>query len=133
MKRLWTTFFALLVGLALSFGSAQVDELTIWWAEWDPADFLQIVKIQRIGPPAPQPGGPAPGTEAGKQDFSAWESLRDDLEVALEVFEAARSRDVREQEIGDHLTVGPSEQLPEEYRRLVERYYRSLATQSERR
>ena len=43
MKRLWTTLFALLVGLALSFGSAQVDELTIWWAEWDPADFLQQV------------------------------------------------------------------------------------------
>ena len=77
--------------------------------------------------------GPAPGTEAGKQDFSAWESLRADLEVALEVFEAARSRDLREQEIGYRLTVGPSEQLPEQYRRLVERYYRSIATQSERR
>ncbi len=43
MKRLSTTVFAVLVGLALSFGSAQVDELTIWWAEWDPADFLQQV------------------------------------------------------------------------------------------
>ena len=76
--------------------------------------------------------GPAPGTEAAKQDFSAWESLRDDLLVALEAFEALRSRDLREEEIGDRLTVGPSDQTPDAYRRLVERYYQSLATESER-
>ena len=76
--------------------------------------------------------GPAPGTEAAKQDFSAWEILRDDLQVALEAFEASRARDLREEVIGDRLTVGPSEQMPDAYRRLVERYYQSLATQPER-
>ena len=76
--------------------------------------------------------GPAPGTEAAKQDFSAWASLRDDLRVALEAFEASRARAVREEEIGDRPTVGPSERLPDAYRRLVESYYQSLATQSER-
>ena len=76
--------------------------------------------------------GAAPGTEGYKQDFAAWESLRDDLEVALEAYEASRSRDLRAEEIGDHLAVGSSEQIPEAYRRLVERYYRSLATQSQR-
>ena len=76
--------------------------------------------------------GSAPGTEAAKQDFSAWESLRDDLRVALEAFEASRSRELREETIGDRLTVGPSDQMPDAYRRLVERYYQSLATQPER-
>ena len=76
--------------------------------------------------------GAAPGTEGYKQDFAAWESLRDDLEVALEAYEASRSRDLRAEEIGDRLAVGSSEQMPEAYRRLVERYYRSLATQSQR-
>ena len=76
--------------------------------------------------------GPAPGTEAYKQDLAAWESLRDDLQVAVEAFEASRSRDLREEEIGDRLTIGARDQAPEGYRRLVERYYRSIATQSER-
>ena len=76
--------------------------------------------------------GAAPGTEGYKQDFAAWESLRDDLEVALEAYEASRLRDLRAEEIGDRLAVGSSEQMPEAYRRLVERYYRSLATQSQR-
>ena len=75
--------------------------------------------------------GTASGTETAKQDFSAWESLRDDLWVALEVIEASLARDLREEEIGGRLTVGPSEQMPDAYRRLVERYYRSLAVQSE--
>ena len=76
--------------------------------------------------------GPAPGTEPAKQDFSAWESLRDDLLVALEALEASRSRESRREEIGDRLAVGPSEQMPDAYRRLIERYYQSLATHSER-
>ena len=76
--------------------------------------------------------GPAPGTEAFKQDFSAWESLRDDVELALEAFEALRSRELTEKETDDRLNVGPNERMPEEYRRLVEEYYRSLATDPDR-
>ena len=76
--------------------------------------------------------GPAPGTEAFKQDFGAWESLRDDVELALEEFEALRSRELTEQETDDRLNVGPNERMPEEYRRLVEEYYRLLATDPDR-
>ncbi len=75
--------------------------------------------------------GMVSGTETAKQDLSAWESLRDDIWVVLEAFEASRVRDLREEEIGGRLTVGPSEQMPDAYRRLVERYYQSLAIQSE--
>ena len=49
----------------------------------------------------------------------------------MEVFEALRARALREEEIGGRLTVGPSEQMPDAYRRLVERYYQSLAVRSE--
>ena len=76
--------------------------------------------------------GPAPGTEAFKQAYSAWESLRDDVELALEQFEASRSRALTAEETSDRLNVGPDEQIPEKYRRLVEEYYRSLASGPDR-
>jgi hypothetical protein len=72
--------------------------------------------------------GPSPGTEAFKQDFSTWVSLRDDVQLALEEFEVARSQELTELETDDRLNIGRNEQMPEEYRRLVEQYYRSLAT-----
>ena len=72
--------------------------------------------------------GPAPGTEAFKQDFSTWVSLQDDVQLALEEFEVSRSRELTELETDDRLHIGRNEQIPEEYRRLVEQYYRSLAT-----
>jgi hypothetical protein len=77
--------------------------------------------------------GPAPGTEAFKQDLSTWQDLRDDLRVALEAYEATRSQELRNVETRDRLNVGPNDQIPGEYRRLVERYYRSLATPRGRR
>ena len=76
--------------------------------------------------------GPVPGTEAFKQDYSAWESLRDDVDLALEQFEASRSRALTVEETSDRLNVGPAEQIPEEYRHLVEEYYRSLASGPDR-
>ena len=76
--------------------------------------------------------GPAPGTEAFKQDLSAWQSLQRDIQVALEEYEEARTRALREEETADRLNVGPGEQLPEAYRRLVADYYRSIARQSSR-
>ena len=76
--------------------------------------------------------GPAPGTEAFKQDYSAWQSLRDDVELALEQFEASRSRELTAEETGDRANVGPTEEIPEEYRRVVEEYYRSLASGPDR-
>ena len=73
----------------------------------------------------------APGTEAFKQDFENWDSLRRNLESALQQFEAERSRELAAGEIRDRLSAGPEEPLPERYRRLVDQYYRSLATAPE--
>jgi hypothetical protein len=69
----------------------------------------------------------APGTQASKQDFAQWDSLRRNLENALQQFEVARSRELGVGEIRDRPSAGPDEPLPERYRRLVDDYYRSLA------
>ena len=71
----------------------------------------------------------APGTEAFKQDFARWEELRRDVMLALELFETSRSVELSEQETRDRLNAGPDARMPEDYRRLVEKYYQSLAEQ----
>ena len=71
--------------------------------------------------------GAAPGTEAYKQDLSAWPALYGELRYVLEELEASRSRALAADEVADRLHVGPSAATPESYRRLVDRYYRSLA------
>ena len=73
----------------------------------------------------------SPGTETFKQDFENWDSLRRNVENALQQFEADRSRELAASEIRDRLSAGPDEPLPERYRRLVDQYYRSLATAPE--
>ena len=73
----------------------------------------------------------APGTEAFKQDFANWDSLRHNLENALHQFEAEWSQELAAGEIRDRLSAGPEEPLPERYRRLVDQYYRALATAPE--
>jgi hypothetical protein len=96
--------------------------------------------------PQPQPGGArtqegsrgstpeqqeasrsAPGTEAFKQDRSGWESLRKDVDRALEQHDADVSRRLARTLGEDRLNAGGSERIPEHYRRLVARYYESLA------
>jgi hypothetical protein len=64
----------------------------------------------------------APGTEAWKQDFSRWESLRLKIAEALAQFEARVSASLQEQERQDRLEAGASDEAPDAYRREVERY-----------
>ena len=71
--------------------------------------------------------GAAPGTEAYKQDLSEWPALYGELRYVLEELEASRSRALAADEADGRLHVGPGEATPESYRRLVDRYYRSLA------
>ena len=83
------------------------------------------------GPSTPedwQPSVSAPGTEAFKQDFARWESLKQNLLLALEKVERSMSDELRQQETKDRLNAGASDAVPDDYRRLVEKYYRSLAT-----
>ena len=70
----------------------------------------------------------APGTEAFKQDFSRWESLKKNLLVALEDVETRLSAELREHENKQRLNVGGHDAVSESYRSLVEKYYRSLAS-----
>ena len=82
------------------------------------------------GPATPeqwQPSVSAPGTEAFKQDFARWESLKSNLLLALEQVERSVTTQLREQETKDRLNAGASDAVPDDYRALVERYYRSLA------
>jgi hypothetical protein len=70
----------------------------------------------------------APGTEAFKQDFSRWESLKKNLLVALEGVETKLSGELRQRENKERLNAGGHEAVSEPYRSLVDKYYRSLAT-----
>ena len=71
--------------------------------------------------------GAAPGTEAFKQDLAEWESLREDLRAAAGPFPAPGADAAAGGARGEGPHVGPDERVPAPYRRLVERYYRSLA------
>jgi hypothetical protein len=69
----------------------------------------------------------APGTESFKQDRGGWESLRRDVDLAMERYEAAVS-DRLARTLAEHrLSAGGSDRVPERYRRQVARYYESLA------
>ena len=69
----------------------------------------------------------APGTEAFKQDRSGWESLKQDVDRTLEQHDADVSRRLAQVIGEDRLNGGGSERIPEQYRRLVAKYYESLA------
>jgi hypothetical protein len=69
----------------------------------------------------------APGTEAFKQDFSRWESLKKNLLVALEDAETKLSGELRDRENKARLNAGGHDAVSETYRALVDKYYRSLA------
>ena len=74
------------------------------------------------------PGRSAPGTEAWKQDFAKWEELKVQLAAALERSEQTTAERLREQQSRDRLNAGASQSVPESYRRLVDEYYRALAS-----
>ena len=74
------------------------------------------------------PGISAPGTEAWKQDFTKWEELKKQMEIALEKAETSLASQLREQESKDRLNAGATQAVPDAYRRLVDKYYRSLAS-----
>ncbi len=73
------------------------------------------------------PGLSAPGTEAFKQDFAKWESLKKSLALALEQVETSAAAKLRSNDARDKLHAGGSDAVPDAYRALVDRYYRALA------
>ena len=82
------------------------------------------------GPATPeewQPSVSAPGTEAFKQDFARWESLKKNLLLALERVERSATTQLRDRETRERLNAGASDAVPDDYRALVQKYYQSLA------
>lgn len=73
------------------------------------------------------PSRSAPGTEAFKQDFARWDSLRQSVALALERFEAELATRLDANEARDRLAAGGDIRTPARYRRQVSEYYRSLA------
>jgi len=67
------------------------------------------------------------GTEAFKQDFSQWQTLRKDVDSALERYEASILARASRKSLQDRLSGGGSDRAPDAYRRLIARYYESLA------
>jgi hypothetical protein len=69
----------------------------------------------------------APGTEAFKQDYSRWETLRKDIDLAMERYEANVSDRLGRAVAADRMDAGGSERVPDGYRQSIARYYESLA------
>ena len=67
------------------------------------------------------------GTEPFKQDFSTWESLRKDVDSALDRYEASVIAKAARKGFEERLSAGGSDRVPDDYRRLIARYYESLA------
>ncbi|HXG89973.1 MAG TPA: hypothetical protein VNJ02_16720 [Vicinamibacterales bacterium] len=74
----------------------------------------------------------APGTEAFKQDFARWESLKKNLLVAIEGVESKVSDELRDRENKERFNAGGHQAVGEAYRDMVEKYYRSLAAPRKR-
>ena len=72
----------------------------------------------------------APGTEAFKQDYAAWQSLAGDVAKALERAEAAVAGRLSSALAKDRLRAGGSERVPDAYRQRVSKYFESIATQA---
>ena len=101
-------------------------------------DLLQ--RLQRGGP---ESGGrmttpeehewsrSAPGTEAFKQDYAAWQSLTADVAKALERAESSAASRLSAALARDRLRAGGSERVPDAYRRQVARYFESIAVKKQ--
>ena len=69
----------------------------------------------------------APGTEAFKQDFAKWETLRRQATLALERAQLSISKKLQEKIARDRLAAGVDDQTPAEYQQQVDSYFKALA------
>jgi hypothetical protein len=68
------------------------------------------------------------GVEGVQQDFAKWDTLRKDVRLALEQVESSLARQLKEKETRDRLNAGADGSAPEGYRRMVEKYFQSIAS-----
>jgi hypothetical protein len=67
------------------------------------------------------------GTEPFKQDFTRWESLRKEIDTALDRYDRSLVARAAGRALDDRLNAGGSDKVPDAYRELIARYYESLA------
>ena len=84
-------------------------------------------------PEGPELSRSAPGTEAFKQDFAKWESLRQGVASAMDRYEAGIAQRLAEREASERVTAPLKDEVPERYSESVIRYYRSLSRRPETR
>jgi hypothetical protein len=70
----------------------------------------------------------APGTEAFKQDYAAWQALASEVGKALERTEASVAGKLSNAIAKDRLRAGGSERVPDAYKQRVSKYFESIAT-----
>jgi hypothetical protein len=70
----------------------------------------------------------APGTEAFKQDFAKWESLRKQVTLALDRAETSISQRLQARQARDRLAAGVDDKAPASYQQQVDSYFKALAT-----
>lgn len=75
----------------------------------------------------------APGTEAFKQDFARWESLRKGVASAMDRFEASLAQQLAEREAAERVNAPLRDKVPDRYAESVVRYYQSLSRRPESR
>jgi archaellum component FlaC len=80
-----------------------------------------------VTPEGQQLSRSAAGIESYKQDFTKWDSLKKDINLAFERLEVSLARRLVEKESRERLNAGADSRVPEAYRELVDAYYRSLA------
>ncbi len=69
----------------------------------------------------------APGLESFKQDFARWEQLKRDITLALERRDLTIAQQLKRQKGSDGVNAGSVEELPNQYRTKVSRYFEALA------
>ena len=82
-----------------------------------------------LTPEGQQLSASAPGTQGYKQDFSRWDSLKKNISLALEQLQVSLAQQLAEKENRERFNAGADNRVPEQYRELVDKYYRLLAKQ----
>jgi hypothetical protein len=75
----------------------------------------------------------APGTEAFKQDFARWDSLRKGIANAMDRYEATLAQRLAEREAAERVQAPLRDRVPDRYAESVVRYYQSLSRRPESR
>jgi DNA polymerase III delta prime subunit len=69
----------------------------------------------------------SPGTEGFKQDFSKWETLREQATSALSRLESSLAKRLQDQQSAERLAAGIDDKAPEAYRSRVDDYFKAIA------